>query len=47
MSSARCEIDLSPGTAMCPTSAPAGSTFVTVPFSPVTCLAPDVSLEDG
>ena len=26
--SARCEIDLSPGTAMCPASAPAGSTFI-------------------
>src|SRR5207245_3934136 len=31
ISSARCEIDLSPGTAICPTREPAGSTLVTVP----------------
>src|SRR6266508_541894 len=31
---ARCEIDLSPGTAMCPTSAPAGSTLLTLASHP-------------
>src|SRR5262245_35182328 len=31
ISTARCEIDLSPGTAMCPTSAVAGATLVTAP----------------
>src|SRR6266511_2364508 len=31
---ARCEIDLSPGTAMCPTSTPAGSTLVTLASHP-------------